>query len=162
MTGILSAEESLRRGQELLKSGLETAALEHFANAHRRDPESPRYRSHYGWAVAMIEQRFDRGIALCRSAIQEDSENPEIYLNLARVLLAFGRKGEALRYLRRGLMLDPHHAPLLVEWRRLGVRRDPVLTFLPRGHWLNLCLGWLRMRLTRDWVRRAELVESLR
>jgi hypothetical protein len=158
MSGILSPEESLRRAQELLRSGLEMAALDHFANAHKRDASNPRYRSHYGWAVATIEHRVDRGIALCRAALRDSGDDPELYHNLARVLLASGRKSEALKYVRRGLMVDPRHAPLLLEWRRLGVRRSPVLTFLPRRHFLNRWLGRARGLVVRDFVPRGELV----
>lgn len=161
MSGILSPEESLRRAQELLRSGLEMAALEHFANAHRRDPANPRYRSYYGWAVAMIEHRLDRGLALCRSALRDAGDSPDVYHNLARIMLAHGRKTEAFKYVRRGLMVDPRHAPLLLEWRRLGVRRPPVLPFLPRRHFLNRVLGRLRGRLVRDFVPRAELAAAV-
>ena len=111
--------------------------------------------------MATIEERYDRGLALCRSALRDDYENPEVYYNLARVLLGFGRKSEGLRYLRRGLMVDPNHAPLLLEWRRLGVRNEPVLSFLPRRHLLNRLLGRVRAHFRRDWVRRAELVARL-
>lgn len=158
MSGILSPEESLRRAQELLRSGLEMAALEHFANAHRRDPSNPRYRAHYGWAVAMIEHRFDRGLALCRSALRDAGEDPDVYHNLARILLANGRKSEGLKFIRRGLMVEPRYAPLLLEWRRVGVRRAPVLSFLPRRHLLNRLLGRVRGRLVRDFVPRGELI----
>lgn len=159
MSGILSPEESLRRAQELLRSGLEMAALEHFASAHERAPEDPRYRSHYGWAVAMIEHRVDRGLSLCRSALRDAADQPELYHNLARVLLAHGRKGEGIKYIRRGLMVDPRHAALVLEWRRLGIRRAPVLPFLPRRHLLNRALGRLRGLLVRDFVPPRELLE---
>jgi len=161
MSGILGSEESLRRGQELLRSGLENAALDHFANAHRRDPSNPRYRSHYGWAVALIEHRVDRGLALCKSALRDAPDSAELYLNLARVLLASGRKSEAFRYVRRGLMVDPRDASLLLEWRRLGVRRGPVLPFLPRRHPANRWLGRLRGKLVRDFIPRGELLVEL-
>jgi tetratricopeptide (TPR) repeat protein len=157
MSGILTPEESLRRAQELIRGGLEMAALEHFANSHRRDPSNPRYRSYYGWAVAMIEHRLDRGLALCRSALRDAGDDPEVYHNLARIMLAHGRKSDGIKYVRRGLMVDPRHAPLLLEWRRLGVRRAPVLPFLPRRHLLNRVLGRLRGRFVRDFVPRAEL-----
>jgi hypothetical protein len=161
MSGILGPEDSLRKGRELLRSGLGMAALDQFANAHRRDPSNPRYRSHYGWAVALIDHRVDRGLALCRSALRDAADDPELYLNLARVLMASGRKAEAFRYVRRGLMVDSRHAPLLLEWRRLGVRRAPVLPFLPRRHLVNRWLGRVRGRLVRDFVPRGELLAEL-
>jgi predicted Zn-dependent protease len=162
MGGILGPEESLRRAQELLRSGLEMAALEHFAAAHERAPDDPRYRSHYGWAVATIEQRTDRGVALCRSALRAAADQPELYLNLARILLANGRKNEAIKYIRRGLMVDPRDPNLIFEWRRLGVRRAPVLSFLPRRHLVNRLLGRVRGLFVRDFLppRESSLIEA--
>jgi tetratricopeptide (TPR) repeat protein len=160
MSGILSPEESLRRAQELLRSGLEMAALEHFASAHERAPEDPRYRSHYGWAVAMVEHRVERGVSLCRSALRDAADQPEVYHNLARILLAHGRKAEAIKYIRRGLMVDPRNAGLVLEWRKLGIRRPPVLSFLSRRHLVNRLLGRLRGLFVRDFVGARELVET--
>jgi predicted Zn-dependent protease len=161
MAGILGPEESLRRAQELLRSGLEMAALEHFAKAHEQAPDDPRYRSHYGWAVAMVEHRVDRGVSLCRSALREAADQPELYHNLARILLAHGRKTEAIKYIRRGLMVDPRNAALVLEWRRLGIRRAPVLPFLPRRHLANRVLGRVRGWFVRDFVAPRELVEAM-
>ena len=48
-----------------------------------------------------------RRSSLCRSAAKEEFFNPALYHNLARVHLAFGFKAEGIRYLRRGLMIDP-------------------------------------------------------
>ncbi len=158
MSGILGPEESLRRARELLRSGLETAALEHFANARERAPDDPRIRSHYGWAVATIEHRVDRGVALCRSALRDGADQPEVYHNLARILLAHGRKSEGMKYIRRGLMVDPRNAALILEWRRLGVRRSPVLSFLHRRHPANRALGRLRRVFVRDFVLPRELL----
>jgi hypothetical protein len=158
MGGILSPDESLRRAQELLRSGLEMAALEHFANARDRAPDDPRIRSHYGWAVAMIEHRVDRGVALCRSALRDAADQPEVYHNLARILLAHGRKSEGMKFIRRGLMVDPRNAALILEWRRLGVRRAPVLSFLHRRHLVNRMLGRLRRVFVRDFTMPRELV----
>jgi Flp pilus assembly protein TadD len=161
MGAMQGPEESLRRAQELLRSGLEMAALEYFAKAHERAPDDPRYRSHYGWAVATIEHRTDRGVALCRSALREAADQPELYLNLARILMANGRKNEAIKYIRRGLMVDPRNATLIHEWRRLGVRRSPVLAFLPRRHFVNRLLGRLRGLFVRDFLppREASALE---
>jgi tetratricopeptide (TPR) repeat protein len=155
MSGILNPNESLRRGQELLRAGLEMAALEHFANAHRSNPDDARLRSHYGWAVATIEHRFERGLGLCREALRADGGSADIYLNLSRVLMAGGRKAEGIRYLKRGLMVEPRDATLLVEWRRLGVRRSPVLPFLPRRHLVNRMLGRVRGMVVRDFIPRG-------
>jgi tetratricopeptide (TPR) repeat protein len=139
-----TAEEHYRRGKELLKGGEAQQAFDHFRTSHQLDPANPRYRSHYGLGLALVERRFDRALELCRSAAKEEFFNPELYHNLAQVHLAFGFKAEAIRYLRRGLMIDPGNSPMVGDLNRLGVRRSPVLGFLPRRHPMNRLLGRCR------------------
>jgi tetratricopeptide (TPR) repeat protein len=137
----VTAEESFRRGKDQLERGEHQAAFEHLRAAHRVDPANAQYRSFYGLGLALVERRFDRALELCRSAAKEEFFNPELYHNLARVHLAFGFKAEAIRYVRRGLMIDPGNQAMQRELRDLGVRRRPVLAFLPRRHPLNRLLG---------------------
>jgi tetratricopeptide (TPR) repeat protein len=143
-----SAEEHFRRGEVELEAGRHVPALEHFRSAHRLDPNSARFRSFYGLCLGLAESRFDRALELCRSAAKEEFFNPVLYFNLARVHLAFGFKAEAIRYLRRGLMIDPSNGPIRAELARLGVRRRPVLAFLRRRHVLNRWFGRLLRRNT--------------
>ena len=137
----VTAEESYRRGRDQLERGESQAALEQFRTAHQVDRANPRYRSFYGLCLALVERRFDRALELCRSAAKEEFFNPELYHNLARVHLAFGFKAEAMRYLRRGLMIDPSNAAMVTQLQDLGMRRRPVLSFLPRRHPMNRLLG---------------------
>ena len=146
MQGSVTAEESYRRGRDQLERGELQLAFEHFRCAHQVDRANPRYRSFYGLGLALVERRFDRALELCRSAAKEEFFNPELYHNLARVHMAFGFKSEAIRYLRRGLMIDPANAGLAQDLARLGRRRLPVLQFLPRNHPVNRWLGRMRTR----------------
>lgn len=142
----VTAEDHYRRGRDLLGAGRDAEALRHFRTAHDLDRANPRYRSFFGLCLALVERRFDRALELCRSAAKEEFFNPELYHNLARVHLAFGFKAEAIRYLRRGLMIDPGSTAMLEDLRGLGVRRRPVLSFLPRRHPMNRLLGRIRRR----------------
>lgn len=139
-----TAEEHFRRGKELLQGERESEAFDYFRTAHKLDRGNPRYRSYHGLGLAIGERRFNEALELCRSAAKEEFFNPELYHNLARVHLAFGFKAEGIRYLRRGLMIDPGHGGMRDELAGLGVRRLPVLRFLPRRHLLNRWLGRLR------------------
>lgn len=145
-----TAEEHYRRGKDLLADGKAREAFGHFRTANHLDPANPRYRSHYGLGLALVERRFDRALELCRSAAKEEFFNPELYHNLARVHLAFGFKAEAIRYLRRGLMIDPGNAPMVSDLQRLGLRQEPVLAFLPRRHPMNRLLGRARSWLVEE------------
>lgn len=138
-----SAEDHFRRGEAALTAEQLSEALENFRAAHRLDPASARFRSYCGLLVGLVERRFDKALELCRSAAKEEFFNPDLYHNLARVHLAFGFKAEALRYLRRALMIAPDHEATLADLRRLGVRRPPLLGFLRRGNLLNRWVGRL-------------------
>jgi tetratricopeptide (TPR) repeat protein len=144
MDATFSAEEHFTEGQSELARDRVDAALDHFRAAHRLDPTSPRYRSYFGLCLGLGERRFDRALELCRSAAKEEFFNPALYHNLARLHLAFGFKSEGIRFLRRGLMIDPQNEAILKEMRALGVRRKPVLGFLRRGHLFNRWFGRLR------------------
>jgi tetratricopeptide (TPR) repeat protein len=144
MDASFSAEERFRRGEVALAEGDHAAALEHFRAAHRLDPTSPRHRSYFGLCLGLAERRFDKALELCRSAAKEEFFNPALYYNLARIHLAFGFKAEAIRYLRRGLMIDPGNEAMAEDLRRLGVRRQPLLAFLRRRHPMNRWLGRVR------------------
>lgn len=154
MNSSFSAEEHFRRGRTALEAGRYADCLQQFRAAHRLEPANPRYRSYFGLGLGLAERRFDKALELCRSAAKEEFFNPDLYLNLARVHLAFGFKAEAIRYLRRGLMIDPRSETIGGELRQLGMRRGPVLGFLRRDHTVNRWLGVLRRRLARD---RSEL-----
>ncbi len=119
-------------------------ALEHFRASHELDPGNPRYRSYYGLGLGLVERRFNKAVELCRTAVKEDFQSPELYRNLAKVHLAFGFKAEGLRHLRRGLMIDPDCNAIRADLGEMGVRRMPVLSFLPRRHVLNRWLGRFR------------------
>jgi tetratricopeptide (TPR) repeat protein len=146
MDAHFSAEQHFRLGEAELEGARHGTALEHFRAAHRLEPASARYRSYYGLCLGLAESRFDRALELCRAAAKEEFFNPVLYHNLARVHLAFGFKAEAIRYLRRGSMIDPGNAGIRDDLRRLGVRRRPVLGFLRRRHLLNRWFGKLLRR----------------
>jgi hypothetical protein len=72
---------------------------------------------------------------------------PENYLNLARTcLLARDRRG-AVKAVRAGLKIDRGNQKLIALYKELGVRGQPVLSFLDRAHPLNVLLGRIRHAL---------------
>jgi hypothetical protein len=91
----------------------------------------------------LVERRLDRALDLCRSAAREEFFQPLHYHNLALLHLAFGFKAEAIRYLRRGLMIDPDNEDIGAALRHMGIRRRPPLAFLRRQSFLNRWIGRL-------------------
>jgi tetratricopeptide (TPR) repeat protein len=151
------ADEHFRCGLAELEAERFDQALEHFRTAQKMDPARPAFRSYFGLCLGLTERRFDKALELCRSAAKEEFYNAGLYHNLARVHLAFGFKAEAIRYLRRGLMIDPKCQAILAELESLGQRQGPVLAFLRRQNLLNRWLGRVRQRLRRLQRRDVEL-----
>ncbi len=141
MTLSTEDERWLEQGRRLLEEDRGPAALEHFRAAYAREPGDARICSYYGLCLGLVERRYEESLSLCDQALKREFFNPELYLNLARVHLCFGFKVEAIRYLRRGQMIDPANDEIRLKLQQLGPRRRQVLAFLPRGHLLNRCLG---------------------
>jgi len=146
MDGAVSADEYFREGIKALAAKDLRKAAAHFRAAHELDPENARFQSYHGLGVGLRGGCFDQALALCRSAVHQEFFAADLYHNLARLHFAFDFKAEGIRYLRRGLMIDPRNRALLNHLRQLGIRRPPVLRALRRDHLLNRWLGWLRGR----------------
>lgn len=132
------------RGRSMVEGNDLSSALALLRTAYASNGNDAKVRSWYGLCVGLEERDFDAAVALCQSAAKQEFFNPDLYLNLARLYLGFGFKAEGVRYLRRGLMIDPAHAAILQALRELGDRSPPVLGFLPRRHPVNRWLGAVR------------------
>lgn len=132
------------RGRRALAANDLPSALSALREAQGLAPDHAQIRSGLGLALALAERDFEQARKLCESAAKQEFFNPELYLNLARVYLSVGRRPEALRYLRRGQMIDPGHAAIREAIEELGMRRLPILPFLPRRHVVNRMLGSVR------------------
>ncbi len=135
------------RGLGALDAGRVEEAIDSLRAAHERAPEHARIRSNLGLAIARSDGDFTAARTLCEDAAKQEFFNPDLYLNLARVYLRFDRRSEALRYLRRGQMIDPGHEPIRRAIASLGQRRLPILPFLPRRHPVNRALGTARSKV---------------
>ena len=148
---VRSAEDSFRRAREALAEGQGRMALALFEAAIKierqfRGKRQARYLSYYGLCLAMEADRMAEGIQLCREAVTLESYNPDLHLNLGRVLLRGGRRREAHAALNRGLELEPANPEIRKLLHGMGTRRAPVLPFLPRDNVLNVLLGRVRAR----------------
>jgi tetratricopeptide (TPR) repeat protein len=103
--------------------------------------------SYCGLALALGENRINEAVTYCTSAIKKEFYHPEFYVNLARVYLKANRRSSAVNVLNKGLKIDGQNPGILAELRKLGVRRKPVVGFLPRGNPINKVLGRVKARL---------------
>lgn len=160
------AEQSFGKGMEALGRGEPVKALAMFEAAIRLDRKfragarpQPRYLSFYGLCLGLESHRWKEAVDLCREAVSAESYNPDLHLNLGRVLVAAGRRKEGWEALRRGLEVDEAHEGLKRAIASMGERKRPALSFLPRSHPLNRMLGKMAHQ---DKTRRASLAKPVK
>lgn len=146
------AESAYRKGLNAVARGDFLEALAYFEatlelSGSRPGRLSIAAMSYYGLCLAMASERRVEARDLCEAAVEADPGTPELHLNLSRVCVVQGDRAHAFRTLVRGLRTDPRHPGLVEAMRRLGFRRRPMITFLPRQHPLNRLLGSLRTAL---------------
>src|SRR5260370_20905922 len=96
------------------------------------DKNNPYYMSYLGVVLARSEEKWGEAERLCDLAVRMKRNQAQLYLNLAEVYIAAGRRDEALEVLEAGLKYARPHIPLHLANKRLVPRKTPVLTFLAR------------------------------
>jgi predicted Zn-dependent protease len=131
-----------------LRDGHPEQGLLHVRRALGIAPKNPFYLSYTGLLAAMAEKRFGDGESLCQEALSMRHNHAQLYLNLAEVYHQSGRPSEAIETLEKGMISAGRDFRIRRALEKLGLRKDPVFTFLHRSHPLNRTLGRLRHRLT--------------
>ncbi len=121
-------------------------ALVHVRRAVELESHNPFYLSYFGMLQARVERKWAEAGQLCETAVRMKRDEPQLYLNLADVYAAAGRREDAIETLNRGIKNARRDPRLHSALNRLTIRRPPVLSFLARRHFLNRKLGKLRHR----------------
>ncbi len=137
------------RAQELVNRSRFPAARRELEKALRICPRHSGYLSLYGLCLAQEKGNYEAARRYCESAIKMNPGDPVPRVNLGKVLRLQGDNRGAHEELIAAWKLDKHHPAPATELSRMGIRRPPVLAFLPRSHWLNVVLGRLRARVNR-------------
>ena len=122
------------------------AALKLFREADESavisDVYQNRYSSFHG--LTRVFMGDHRGVKLCRKAAVGETNDAEVYYNLAMAEYALGVRESAYQALRRGLLVVPEHAGLLQLKNDIVLREQRGLVAgLKRNNWLNRLLGRL-------------------
>jgi len=145
------SDAGLPEFKECLKAfrdGHSQEALQHARSALSRSPRNPFYMSYVGLLVAVTEDRYADAQALCQEALSLRHNHAQLYLNLAEVYRLAGRKDDAIATLEKGMISSGRDFRLRRALETIGVRRDPVVTFLHRSHPINRTLGRWRHRIS--------------
>ena len=140
----VDAFQDFREGLARLRDGDAAAALELLRQAAKRDPENPYYISYFGLGLGHAEGMWGEAERLCHRAVCRGRRQAQLYLNLAEVYTASGRRQAASDTLALGLHYMPHDVRLQEEFCKLIMRRVPLFKSLPRSHAVNRVLGKLR------------------
>jgi tetratricopeptide (TPR) repeat protein len=143
-------------------------ATQALAEALRSSPDNPYYLSAYGVCIAREGRNFEAAVRLCRLAINMLPYDTELRVNLGRVYRLKGDNASAYALIHGAWEIDQQHAGASMELKRMGIRRQPVLHFLPRGCFPNPMLGKIRARVERvtaqvlvRWARHGEEISDL-
>ena len=141
-----SAREAFEKGLELFREGRLLAALGQFERSFSLDNSNVVCESYIALLIASERGQLQKAFTICEEAIKKSPDEPLLYLNLGRLYIRAGRRGEAIDTIRKGLGI--RHMPEGVAiLDSLGTRQPPVFRFLSRGHFLNKYAGMLLKRL---------------
>ena len=129
-----------------MRDGHTEDALGHARRALGAAPKNPFYLSYTGLLAAMADKRYGDAETLCREALNLKCNHAQLYLNLAEVYTQAGRTSDAIDVLEKGMVSAGRDFRIRRALERIGVRRQPVLSFLGRTNPINIVLGRLRHR----------------
>jgi tetratricopeptide (TPR) repeat protein len=138
-----------REAVELLKNEYPEKALLKLRRAFESDKRNPYYISFLGLAMARAEQNWSQALELCETAVQINRKEIQFHMNLVEVYALAGWREKALHKVDGALKLFGNDARLKRARAKVVERRDPVLPFLERSHFLNRKLGKLRHRMSK-------------
>ena len=105
-----SAAEYFQQGIVALNSGDALLAIGRLGEAARLEPSEPRYRAHYGRALATQERLQRNAETEIKAAVALDANNPAYHVMLAELYVDLGFSRRAQGELRRALAIDPGNA----------------------------------------------------
>jgi len=134
------ARDAFEKGLELFGTGQLLAALGQFERCFSQDSSNAVCESYIALLIASERGQLQKGLAICEEAVRKSPDEPVLYLNLGRLYVRAGRRGEAIEALRKclGMRNMPEAIAILDS---LGTRKPPVFRFLPRDHFLNKYTG---------------------
>ena len=141
----INPEALFKKGLESLARNEWTAALACFEKAAGL-LNIPIHNSFLALCIARERGQINKAISLCRETLEEEPDNPVLYLNMGKIYLMQGKTEEAIEAYRKGLSQGPNEQ-IIAELERIGNRRPPPLSFLSRDHPLNKYIGIILGRL---------------
>jgi Flp pilus assembly protein TadD len=138
------AFREFKTGLTFLRDNYADRALQHIQRATDLERNNPYYMSYLGVALARTQKKWADAERLCDAAVRMKRNQAQLYLNLAEVYVASGRREDARDALMAGMKYARRDIRLNIAMAKLTNRRNPVFSFLERKHPLNRHFGMLR------------------
>ena len=135
-----------KKGVELLKNDYPQKALVRLRRAFECDQHNPYYISFLGLCIVRAQRKWVQASELCEIAVQLRPTEIQFHLNLGEVYASAGLREKALDKLDDALERFGDDMRLRQARSKVENRRNPILPFFGREHFLNRELGKLRHR----------------
>src|SRR5258705_11276561 len=135
------AFREFKQGLAFLRDEYAVKALPHMRRAVELDKNNPYYMSYLGVVLARSEEKWGEAERLCDAAVRMKRNQAQLYLNLAEVYTAAGRREEALEALDAGLKYARRDIRLTIAKNRLVPRKTPGIWVFSRRDSFNPRMG---------------------
>ncbi|TGZ53684.1 stress-induced-phosphoprotein 1 [Temnothorax longispinosus] len=114
------AEEEKEFGNQKYKDGDYPAAIKHYSEAIRRNPDDPKYYSNRAACYTKLAA-FDLGLKDCEKVVELDPKFIKGWIRKGKILQAMQQPGKALSAYQKALELDPQNSEALEGYRSCAV-----------------------------------------
>ncbi|XP_014468444.1 PREDICTED: stress-induced-phosphoprotein 1 [Dinoponera quadriceps] len=116
----VKAEEEKELGNQKYKDGDYPAAIKHYSEAIRRNPDDPKYYSNRAACYTKLAA-FDLGLKDCEKVVELDPKFIKGWIRKGKILQAMQQQGKALTAYQKALELDPQNSEALDGYRSCAV-----------------------------------------
>ena len=148
------AFREFKTGLTLLRDRRAAKALPHMRRAVELDKNNPYYMSYLGVVLARSEGKWGEAQKLCDSAVRMKRNQAQLYLNLAEVYAAAGRREDAREALESGLKFARRDVRLTIAINKLTGKSEQLPEIVSRG-FVSFDDGSDILRDAREVVRRT-------
>lgn len=116
----VKAEEEKELGNQKYKDGDYPAAIKHYTEAIKRNPDDPKYYSNRAACYTKLAA-FDLGLKDCEKCVEIDPKFIKGWIRKGKILQGLQQQGKALTAYQKALELDPSNSEALEGYRSCAV-----------------------------------------
>ncbi|XP_054002930.1 LOW QUALITY PROTEIN: stress-induced-phosphoprotein 1-like [Hylaeus anthracinus] len=116
----VKAEEEKELGNQKYKDGDYPAAIKHYTEAIKRNPDDPKYYSNRAACYTKLAA-FDLGLKDCEKCVEIDPKFIKAWIRKGKILQGMQQQGKALSAYQKALELDPSNSEALEGYRSCAV-----------------------------------------